>query len=471
MLESQLEGYDKATRLASKRMSPRAHRLAELERWVDGTQYDHLADWFDDVPIAEKAPCVVEPLVADSIESHVDMVLGESRFPDLTTRPGEDEDDEDDPDDEGGLNEDDSSALDELIESACKQARFGAICREALAMSMGCGSVSAIYGAREGRLFGETVKARWCEPEFITGNCGPLKRLVIEYPYIETYQDQDGTWKVRACIFRREIDAATDITMRPADAELAKPNWVPAQTIAHGLGFCPVVWYPFIRGCSIVGQIDGAAPHANLRGEIRALDVAVSQRHRAALYAGDPQWTECGVELGSSPSSMGRGSMLVMTEKGGAPSGDNPVVNRIMEPSGAKPGRKKDPGSIWQFEDKDTKVELHQLNGDALKAISENASDIRTKIMQALAYVPLDPETSSVMRGSLSGKALESLKERQLNRDDKIRDDFGDGFIKPSASMLLRICHVKGAGLRVKGLTKASGILARFASEGSDAVA
>src|SRR5260221_14720612 len=197
MEESKLEGYDEAVKLATKRMSPRAHRLAELERWVDGTQYDHLADWFDDVPIAEKAPCIVEPLVADSIESHVDMVLGESRFPGLTTRPGEDEDDQEDPEDEGGLSEDDSATLDELIESATKQARFRAICREALEMAMSCGSVGAIYGARDGRLFGETVKARWCAPEFVSGNQGAIKRLVIEYPYTETYHAPDGTWRVR----------------------------------------------------------------------------------------------------------------------------------------------------------------------------------------------------------------------------------------------------------------------------------
>lgn len=470
MQESAIEGFANATALAAKRMSPRAHRLASLERWVDGSQYEGMADWFEDRPISEKAPCVVEPIVADSIDSHVDMVLGEGRFPAITARPAEDEDESDD---EGGLSEESSAVIDRLVAGIIEQSRFKAVSREALSMAMGCGSVGAIFGAREGKLFGDTVKGRWCEPEF--GADGrTVTRLVIQYPYTETFQDTSGDWHVRARIFRREIDNKTDVTMKPANAEDRTVKWesAPNGKISHGLGFCPVIWYPFFRGCSIAGQIDGHAPHANLLDEIRAHDVALSQRHRAALYAGDPQWTECGVEIGSNPSSTGKIVTLPVTKHGGEPSSDNPVLQVNGFPSdGPKSGRKKHPGTVWQYEDKDTKIDLHQLSGDALKAISENGADIRLKIMQALAYVPLDPESAHVIRGSLSGKALESLRERQLNRDDRIRDDFGDGFIKPGVSMLMRICYTKAAGLRVRGLKKAMPILAGFASGPSSAVA
>lgn len=471
--ESSIPGFSKASEIAHKRMSPRAHRLAALERWVDGTQYEGLADWFDDVPIGEKAPCIVEPIVADSIESHVDMVLGEGRFPAITSRPSEDESDAGSDAAEEGLGEDDSAALDKLIAGIVDQVRFKAISREALGMAMGCGSVAAIYGARFGKLFGDTVKGRWCVPEF-----GPdgrtVDRLVIEYPYVDTYQQDNGEWSVRAMVYRREIDAKTDVTMAPALASVMKPNWQSAENgaIEHGLGFCPVVWYPFFRGCSIAGQIDGNAPHQNLLDEIRAHDVASSQRHRAALYAGDPQWTECGVEPGSNPSTVGKIAPVLMTRDGGPPTSDNPVLGEYHGESGRNPntGRKKHPGTVWQYENEKAVVELHQLNGDALKAVSENAADIRMKIMQALAYVPLDPESAHVMRGSLSGKALESLRERQLNRDDRIRDDFGDCFIKPSTTMLLRICQAKAKGLRVRGLKGATKVLNRFESGAADVV-
>ncbi len=459
------EGYDKALELVAKRMSPRAKYMASLERWVEGSQYEGLADWFADVPISEKAPCVVEPIVADSIESHVDMVLGEGRFPDFTTRPDEDDDDGAD---EGGLGPDDSAALDKLIRSASEQSRFKAVCREALAMAMGSSSACCIYGARGGKLFGDTVKARWCVPEFDANRA--LTRLTIEYPYIDTYEER-GVWKARARIFRRVIDDKSDTTFLPAEADVPKVVWTPdpTQTFAHGLGFCPAVWYPFFRGCSIVGDIDGKAPHANLLDEIRAHDVSNSQWHRAALYAGDPQWTETGVEAGMNPSSAGRAGQTQVTANGGAPTKDNPVIGTIIPAThgeGAMPGgammRKKHPGSVWQYENDNAKVELHVLPGDALEAISKNGHDIRLKIMQALAYVPLDPEIANIVRGSLSGKALESLRERQLNRDDKIRDDFGDGFMKPSLNILLRICAAKGAGLRLRGLKKAKKALAQL---------
>lgn len=441
-------GYDDAARKALKHMSPRARQLAELEKWVEGTQYDGMADWFSDKPISEKAPCVVDPIVFDSIESHTDMVLGEGRFPAITSRPGEDESDD------GGLNENDSAALDRLFMGAAEQARFRALCRESLASAMGCGTAVAIYGARNDQIFGDTVKARWCEPEF-KDDGRTVSKLVIQYPYIDTYQEKTGEWRVRARIYRRVIDEKNDITYLPADAGNGFDiEWIADKTIPHGMGECPVIWYRFFKGASIVGEIDGKAPHANLLGEIHAHDISISQRHRAALYAGDPQWTECGVELDSNPSETGSITPMMVTRNGGLPSADNPVISVSAYDLGQekKEGRKKHPGTIWRYESPNTKVDLHQLNGDALKAISDNSTSIEMKIMKALAYVPLDPESSQVMRGSLSGKALESLRERQLNRDDRIRDDFGDGFIRPSAQMILRICRKVGASLRVRGV-------------------
>lgn len=475
MTDAKLQGYANAAQLAHKRMSPRALRLANLEAWCDGTQYDGLADWFADVPIAEKAPCIVEPLVADSIESHVDMVLGEGKFPAVTSRPAEDETEAEEgeaSDDEGSLDEDDSAALDKLIAGAAEQVRFRALCRESLTLAMRAGGSCAIYGARNGRLFGDTLKSRWCQPE-LADDGRTVVRLVIEYPYVETYQEQNGDWAVRARVFRRELDDKSDVTMLPSPADIAMPNWQPNPklSIKHGLGFCPAVWYPFLRSCSIVGQIDGDAPHANILDEIRAHDVAASQKHRAALYAGDPQWTECGVELGSNPSQAGAIVPTLMTAHGGEPSSDNPIIGHVAGGGGQQTGRKKHPGTVWQYEDKETKVTLHTLPPGALEALERHGTDLRMKLMQALAYVPLDPDSSKVMRGSLSGKALESLRERQLNRDDRIRDDFGDGFIKPSISMLLRICKVKGAGLRVRGLKGATDVLNQFDRGDANAVA
>jgi hypothetical protein len=476
MPQQQIEGYDRAVELVNKRMSPRAQRLAGLELWVEGRQYDGKRPWDEDCPIAEKAPCIVEPIVADAIESHVDMVLGEGRFPAITTRPAEDEDDDpsgkdespdDAEDDEGGLNEQDSAILDRLLAGIAEQSRFPTLCREALSLALGCGTSCAIYGAREGRLFGDTVRARWCQPEFMP-DARTVQRLVIEYPYIDTYQDKDGRWHARARVYRREIDAQKDVTMLPAEADVATPKWVANADMVfeHGLGFCPVVWYPFMRGCSIVGQIDGHAPHENLTDEIYAHDVALSQRHRAALYAGDPQWTEIGVELGHNPSGSGKVVPIPATANGGPATADNPVIGSYNgEPSQQGNGRKKHPGTVWQYEGENVKVELHTLPPDALKSITDHAHDVRSKLLQALAYVPLDTENSAIVRG-LTGKAIELLKQRQTNRDDKIRDDFGDGFLKPSLCMLLRIAHAKSDALRTRGLKRATPILARFA--GSD---
>lgn len=454
-----IDGAEAAAAVVLEHMSPRAHRIAELERWHDGTQYDGLASWWDeDVSLFKRAPCVVYPIVRAAIDSFGDLVLGEGRFPAATCRPGEDEAED------GGLSEEDGAALDQLLTELQAAARFRRVVREAFAMSMAQRSVAVIWGARETRLFGETVKARWCEPTFAPD--GAVASLAIQYPYVEETRDSRGVWRARAAMYRRVIDAERDVTFAPVELQKGVPasalSWTPAVEVTHGLGFCPVVWYPFMKRSSIVGDFDGVAIHEHLFDEIRAHDMALSQRHRAALYAGDPLITEIGVEPGSSPTGTREASAGASSPAGGRASTDNPVNGRYLKQSrGTRTGREKSPGRVWQYENPDTKVTIHTLPGDALDAIDKNAHDIRQKIAESLAVVFMDPENVK-FAATVSGKALETLRARQLDRCDQYREDIGDGLILPSLRMLMRLALRQRARLRVPGLAKAAPMLARF---------
>lgn len=420
-----LLGYREACELVELYTSPRSRHMLELERYVDGTQYTGRPDWFSDgAPLWERAPCIVYPAARSAIASNADLLFGGGRFPAIGFAGDNDEDAE--------------SALDEIL----RRARFARVCREVFAGAQSSGSAAAIVSMRSGHVAADTVRGRWCEPELEAD--GSVRRLVIQYAYISAVQIA-GERRAKAMLYRREIDARSDTTFLSAECreDGTAPSWQrdPKRSVNHGLGYCPAIWYPHMQGCAIVDAIDGTALHEHLTDEIRALDFTLSQRHRAALYCGDPQWTEIGVAPGHNPTQRGRHADVPASVHGRP--GEKPHASYRSGSGKAQP-RKKGPGIVWQYEDPNVKVDLHSLPGDALEALERHAADLRMKICESLGVVFIDPGDLP-SSASLSGKALEALRARQLDRCDGYREDFGDRFMIPAAHMMVRIARDRGA--------------------------
>lgn len=463
------EGAEEAQKAIEANTSPRYKRLEGYERWVNGRQYDGMCSWWDDdVPLWDRAPCIVYPIVQIAIQSNTDLVLGEGRFPSFSAKPDEDEEDE-----TSGTDEESAEDIDRYLCEYHRLSRFRAHCRDAFSAAQGCGTAVAIHGARNGKPFANLIPAKWANPlipgtdgKDITGLDpeGRVLKVEIRYPYLDEYKKPDGRWAVRAMLYRRVIDQMRDCTYLPAEAKRngVEPDWKedPALTTEHGFGFCPVIWYPFMRGCAPVNVIDGRPIHCDITDEIRQHDVALSQRHRGALLS-EPQPVEIGVEPGHNPTEMGRSAAVYSTEKGGAVSPSNPVTGSYGGGSG-KVARKKGPGYVWRYPDPGTKVEYLVYPADALKAQDDNARDLRVKLMHSLGVVILDHEAVQGIR-QISGKALEAVKQMQLDRCDQFRDDIRDGFLLPSIDMQLRISQKLGASLRVSGIEKMIPALAKFA--------
>jgi hypothetical protein len=438
-------GYPEAIKRICEHQSARMRHLMALESYVDGTQYAGRADWFSaECPLWERAPCVVYPIAKSAIDSNVDLVLGAQTFPTICVPVTDDQL-------EDGLEQDEAETLNHWLYELVEHARLRPVSRELFGAAQGCGSACAIVGIRKGRLVVDTVKAAWCMPALDAD--GAVVSLVIEYPYLQQSKQPDGKWRVDAMLYRRVIDAIQDITYAPAKLDGTEPSWKTAKASAHGLGFCPVVWYPHLRGCTTVAECDGKAVHCNLLDEITALDFTLSQRHRAALYAGDPQWTEIGVEPGYNPSGGGRfAQSMPASVAGGAPSATNQVTTSYQYPGLAGKVRKKSPGDVWQYENPDTKVTLHTLPGDALTSLDSHAKDLKSKICEALGVVFMDPE--NVPRGGeLSSRTVAEIRARQLDRCDSYRSDFGDLCLRPLVTMLLRVSVAK-PGIQLPGLAK-----------------
>lgn len=442
----ELPGYSEALALLQQHLTARAKRLSTLERFVEGSQYEGLPDWFSgDCPLWERAPCIVDLVVKNAITSNGDLLLGEGRFPAFRFN---------------GLTGDEANEAEKGIDQIIKQARLKAASRETFEAGQGCGSACGIFGKRSGRLFIDTVRAGWCTPTLDAE--GATQELEIQYPYLAIEKGKEGEhWVCK--VFRRTIDKTRDITYKPVTV---KPDGTlpPFQVdleLAHGFSFCPVIWFPHLQGCAITNDFDGRAIHERLTDEIRGHDFALSQRHRAALYAGDPQWTEIGVDPGYNPSSAGRRPEM-RASLNGRP-GEAATGSWVSDkPSHGGKARKKSPGDVWQYGGKnpEVKVELHTLPGDALIALDNHAKDLRTKLTEGLGVVFLDME-SMPNESRISGRAFEALKARQLARVDYYRSDFGDKFLLPAIGMLIRIAVE--TGMKFDGLEK---IKAQIAAAG-----
>lgn len=474
-------GLEQAQKAALANMPPRFLRLQALEAWSNGTQYDGRPDWWKaKVPLWERKPCVTYPAVKIAIQSNSDLVLGEGRFPTPTTKPGEDEGDDDDADGEqaasattdtadNGLSEDDSDTVDRFLREYHKISRFKAHCREGFEAAQAASTTVSIHGHRNGRPFNDLIPAKWCTPVLDTD--GAVLSVEIRYPYFEEYKNADGKWAVRCKLYRRTIDATLDITYAPADAndEGKEPKWVAQTTIPHGLGFCPVIWYAFMKGSGPFNQIDGHAIHEGFENQVQGLDIALSQKHRCALLS-EPQPYEIGVQPGFNPTSeLGRTASVPSTEFGGPQpgsegyTGGNPgkATGEFMYGSGTAPARMKGPGFVYQYPDKETTVGVLAYPDGVLKGMQDHCEDLLQKLEESLAVVFPKPGQFKGT-GVVSGRAIEQSKQRQYDRCDKYRDDFGDRFINPSIDMQLRVALKAREQLRVPGIAQALPILDRF---------
>lgn len=456
---SKLPGYSAAVELLHKSLSPRFRTLDLLERYVDGKQYeDWPAKWLgsDDVPLLERAPHVVEPIVRSALESYEDLLVGEGRFPVITTHPEEDEEDEDD---EGiGLSEEESEGLDRLIKHIEKQTELPSAACKAYRRAAGARTAVTKLGVKRGRLTIETFRAKRCWATWAKDDPDKIVALEVKYPYIA---ETDGTGKakhyaghVKVVWYRRVIDERFDIVYKPARAnhDGGEPlAWTEQSRIEHGYGFCPVIWWAHAKDDDQESD-DGRAIHELLLDEIDALSRACSQHDRAALYCGDPQTVERGVEPGYNPCPGGVLARVPQPYVGEDPS----VVQPYRQPGRRGGARRKGPGVVWTYppvgEGSLPDVELLTLAGDALDAVGKNRDYLVNMLAESMGWVRIDPAnlrgtTGNVSLTSLSGRAIEWLYRRQLSRCNKERVDLGQRWLKPVVSMLIRIVahHVRAA--------------------------
>ena len=454
-----IAGFMQAERMAQQWLSPRYRKLDRLERYVVGEQYEGLPDFFNpkqDVPLMERAPNVVHSIVEAAIRQHCDFAFGEGRFPGVSAAADDDERllGEGMPDEMAQLYE---AWLRLLMRNAC----FPEACGDALANAEACGTAVSVVALVSGCPTIQTLRAKWCTPEFDESG-STIVALEVQYPYFCYEKSDQGQWMVYAKLYRRRIDAQRDVVYKPLDmasmgATPRDDQWQedPAKSVTHALGFCPVIWYKLRSSYEHASEIDGYPIHGTQLDELDALNYSLSQRGRAAIYSGDPQAYETGVDPQAPPAGgMGRAAIVP------AKDGSGYVFGSI---TGGRPARKKGAGTVWSYENPEAKVGLLSLPGDALNSISDHVADICDKIGEVLGYTKASPET---VKGAMSGKALAFLYHRTTSFVDGLRQDFWHGWMVPTLNMLNRVVYTQErrapGSVYIHGVQRAMPILATF---------
>jgi hypothetical protein len=454
------------SKIVSAGMSARASQIDAYQRYYDGTIYDGRPKFTDgSVPLAERAPCVVYPATRNAAISYSTLCLGDERFPLITSASSEDDSVFDD---RLGLNEADSKILDAGVLKIVDQTRLAVVSQQILEAALAGGTTPVLCSVTKGRLRVTLLDAKTAEPTFADDDPDTVTQIVISYRYVTTVWDaMERANKKHVWQYRRVIDAEFDTVFIPVEIKTSDEYPTPSQPktkYKHGFGFCPVVWYKFCAPVAASGDIDGKPIHWGLLSLIDAVNLALSQRHRAAIYSGDPQVIETGVDDDDMRMPMGRASEDRQARAD---------MSGWQEPlSGGRSGgssvRKKGTGTVWRYTSPEAKVFYLLLSGDALKCLDDDARDNIKKLREALGHVYIDPEELLTGSGDVSGKTLLMAFFSQIARCNRIREDFGRMCLLPVLNMLFRILLRSGNGLYLAGSDKVAGVLKRFEQKVGD---
>jgi hypothetical protein len=397
--------------------------LSLLEAIWKGERYVYEArpSWWDaEVPLRERAPCVVIPLARTAGQRLVSLVFGESRFPQAHVEVP----DEAHPADEAAV-----GAINGLVPSLVAAARLRVVMREQLEQGLACGSACAIVSLRGGRPVVRTVPARHAWPELDAD--GNVVALEIRYKF--TGSDGKLYWA------RRTIDCERDVVYEPALVTDRAPEWVEAES-APTYGCVPVVWTRNDLDPTDDG-VDGCALHEGLEDELEALDFAASQRHRNAQYNGEPFIVRV---LGDRDEDASEGLSAERGRTADTRAGDtrfswfNSAQNTLRGwTTGGTPAVKKAPGRIVTLS-KGGDMKLVESTGAGAAVLQGDADDLRKRVLEAMAVVMADP---SEVAANASAALQKQLYAPMLARCDALREVWGVT-LKRIVEKLLHLCAI-----------------------------
>lgn len=175
----------------------------------------------------------------------------------------------------------------DYIQALIESADLWSAMMEARNFGGATGSVAVGFKFVNGELRIEVHDPRWLRMTFAPGGFNKLLVLEIRYIYFQEDWDPDTKeWVTTPLWYRRVIDETSDTLFHPEYAKDGEePKWEEAEVVAHGFGFCPVVW---IQNTRITTEVDGLPDAHGCYDKIHQYDQVTSQAHVAVLSNCDP---------------------------------------------------------------------------------------------------------------------------------------------------------------------------------------
>lgn len=462
-------------KLVERVKTPRQKELEGYQSFSDGTAYAGRPSFFtDDKPMQERKPCIEYPIVRMAIDSNAAFAMGEGRFPTILSLSSESDDAFDK---DLGLSKTDSATFDSFNAKLIDLGWFQKAFREAYKMAQAAKSVALVCGFRSGLPFVDLVWSKLCTPTFgDPADPTRVTRLEIRYRYTDPWRDPivtGGEYWLKVLEYLRVIDAKSDRTYRPKEIwDVTDPGISeterPQSEIKHGFGLCPVHWYARAKATSIGAGVDGRAVHEGICGLVEQSDLALSQRHRAAAYAGDPQTVLTGVSEDEHVGNVGRSARHILLPGDlDAKGNPGPWAKAFAGSAGQGTKLRRGAGEVWRIQAPEGKAAMLCLAGDALKALDDDARDVIQRTCDALGMTVVDSDMFGGA-GDLSGRTLAFIFSKQINHVSEDREDLKRCLILPTLDLFYRMLLSEPKGVYLPGIDKVLPILKRMLKRASD---
>lgn len=445
-------------------------RYRRLERWEKiwhGSRYDDRPSfWAKDVPLQERAPYIVVPIVRSAGKRLVAMVLGEGRFPSIGIKRNAAK--------RAGLTTDDCAKLEAFISEVLDTARARQQFRLGASHALACGTNVMLVSIRDGQPCIDVIPAKWCTPKR-DARTGDVCELEILYRFdVDTLDPISGTENVSHFWFRRLITHESDTTFmpEPVDENGYMPSaWTPDPTKTFRIPFCSVTWHRSMPSVDLQGDIDGTALAEGLVDETEALDFTASLGHRNARYNAEPQMVTIGAPDIDGPTGRANSAKPsddnlqragFTTVNPSIPGEAQPWWKRAAQWVGGKILRKA-PGTVWKLPP-NSDAKMLESSGSGADILERDYNRIRAIILDALAVVMSDPE--KIGTGDISARALALMHAPMIAEADSLFEEWIRDMIAPVVTHLLRLIAsqqtIDAGGVGIPGWEDVVPLLLRF---------
>ncbi len=366
-------------------MPTRVAKLEALRRVLDGTLYDNLPYQFHEerngageyIPLRLRRPAVRYGLCRIVVEDSVALLFSAGHFPALDA---------------------DDDELVRVLQDVIAEARLNEVMIDA-ALRGSVGSVAILFRVLKGRVFFSVLESLYLTPVWSVTAPDTLTRVVEKYKVrgvdlaAQGYEDVDAEayyW------FQRIWDAQSEEWYLPWDVNdpLGQPVKDESRSVAHGLGFVPLVWIKNLPGGE--GADGGCTFKAAIDTNIE-IDYQLSQAGRGLKYSSDPTLLIKEPATSDTEIVKGAGNALVVSEKGDA--------------------------------------KLLEIGGTAAEAV---IAYVRTLREFALESVHGNRASADRLTAAQSGRALEMMNQGLIWLADNLRISYGDGGILPLLKMVVK---------------------------------